>query len=59
MKKETKPSPRQTRGAVMKARVSLQLKNQFLEAANSQGRCPSEALRQAMAEWVRRERKVA
>jgi len=59
MTKKSKPGQRKACEAVMRARVSRQLKDQFLEAANNQGRCPSEALRQAMADWVRRERQVA
>lgn len=38
----------------VKVRVSRQLKQQFTEVAIAQGRNPSEAFREAMAEWVSR-----
>lgn len=49
----------QPREDLVKARVSSRLKKQFTDAAAAQGRKPSEALREAMAEWVQRVGKAA
>ncbi|WP_431472854.1 ribbon-helix-helix protein, CopG family [Luteimonas dalianensis] len=44
---------------LVRARVSKKLKEQFTATAREQGRSPSEALREAMAEWVSRTRLAA
>ena len=50
---------RPVRDELLKARVSRQIKQQFLEEALAQGLSPSEAVRQAVAAWVKRAKRAA
>jgi antitoxin component of RelBE/YafQ-DinJ toxin-antitoxin module len=56
---DTKSMTHSLNDDLVRARVSKKLKEQFTATAKEQGRSPSEALREAMAEWVSRTRLAA
>ncbi len=53
-KKATQP-----RDELLKARVSRAIKQRLQAAADAQGKTPSEAMRQALVEWMSRVQQAA
>ena len=56
---QTSKKATQPRDELLKARVSRAFKQRLQAAADSQGKTPSEAMRQALVEWMSRVHQAA